>query len=629
MNSKQYKNSYKFFASIGLVVLIVCAISPLKTFASENNPSIVNPVVSNNYVIQLNSNDEQALKNNLSTSKIEKLFEFNSSVKFGNTYKFTSTKTLEQLRNDLSGQYISLDSDHEVKAGDIEVSALPNDPAFTTSSLNTDKQWGLVKANFIDAWEKTTGKKNITVAVIDTGVDASHEDLSGTRFVPGFNAIDDTRISGRVNSDDNGHGTLITGVIAATSNNNIGIAGAAPNISIMPIKALSSDGSGTSSKLSEAIVWAADHKADVINLSLGGIGFGHDKVLADAITYAFEKNIVIVAAAGNDVAITGGNLDNEPVFPICDDNGKNMVIGVTATDYHDLKPGFANYGKACVDVSAPGKRILSTINHDPASGGIASDAYAYASGTSLSVPFVSAQAALLRSLFPEASNKQIRDRIISTAENIDGLNLSQCANQSCKGLLGGGRIDVAKSLEEQILKLVDGDLARVAKTNNFYYINGGKKQIVSRFVQSQRFNYAEYKTVTLEDLSSFPEGSYAEPLDGTLVKTPSDGTVYYMEAGLRRPLSYQVFKMRQYNFSNIVTLPEAEVNSWIIGSFFSPPDGTIVRSKTKPTIYWVVNGSLRPLSYNFYTSKKLNKIPITYISDGDISKFPKGEAYIN
>ncbi|MDQ3018351.1 MAG: S8 family serine peptidase, partial [bacterium] len=115
---------------------------------------------------------------------------------------------------------------------------------------------------------------------------------------------------------------------------------------------------------------------------------------------------------------------------------------MTAADVNDLKPDFANYGKACVDVSAPGKRILSTINHDPATGGVSSDSYAYASGTSLAVPFVSAQAALLKSLYPFASNRQIRDRIISTADNIDMLNLSQCSGKSCVGFLGKGRINV-------------------------------------------------------------------------------------------------------------------------------------------------------------------------------------------
>lgn len=510
----------------------------------------------------------------------------------------------------------------------LEDAFFPNDPGFSKNGANIDKQWGLIKANFPQAWTKTTGSKKVIIAVIDTGLDGTHEDFQGAKLKTGYNVLTHKSMSGRSNSDDNGHGTLITGVIAAVADNDQGVAGAAFDVSIMPIKALNSSGSGSSSAIAEAIIWAADHKADVINLSLGGMGFAHDKVLANAITYAFEKNVVIVAAAGNDVAITGGNLDKEPVFPICNDNGKNMIIGVTATDVNDLKPTFANYGKACVDVSAPGRRILSTINHDPATGADSPDSYAYASGTSLAVPLVSAQAALLKSLYPNATNRQIRDRILSTAVNIDNLNLSQCAGQSCKGYLGAGRIDVAKSLEEQIINIADGDVVQVQGTNNFYYINGGKKQSIIPFVRSQRFAFAKIKTVPASELETFPEGSYAEPTDGTLVKSPNESSVYMMQNGLRSPVTYQVFTMRGYKFSDVVTLTNVEVGSWVVGSFVAPPDGTIIRSKTNQTIYWVVNGSIHPVNYKFYIDRGLNVFPVIYTSDNDISKFPKGNPYI-
>lgn len=505
---------------------------------------------------------------------------------------------------------------------------LPNDPGFTQNGTNIDKQWGLVKANFIQAWEKTTGKKNVVVAVIDTGIDGTHEDFEGTRFVKGYNVITKKAISGRSNSDDNGHGTLVAGVIAATADNDQGIVGAGYNLTLMPIKALNSSGSGSSSRISEAIVWATDHNADVINLSLGGLGFAHDTVLANAITYAFENNVVIVSAAGNDVAVTGGNLDKEPVFPICDDNGQNMIIGVTATDVNDLKPTFANFGKACVDVSAPGRRILSTINHDPATGGEAPNSYAYASGTSLAVPFVSAQAGLLRSLYPDASNKQIRDRIINSSDNIDNLNLSQCDGQSCKGYLGGGRINVAKSLETQIIGLDDNDLVQVSTTGELYLINGGKRQPVSPFVKNQRYLGVKIKPVSFSDIQTFPEGSWAEPNDGTLVKSSNDSTVYYMQTGLRRPLTYSVFQMRGFKFSDVVTLTNVEVGSWVEGSFLPPPDGTLIRTKTNPTVYWTVNGIIHPVNYKFFVDRGLNILPVLYTAESDIAKFPRGDAYI-
>lgn len=517
---------------------------------------------------------------------------------------------------------------YTIQVSDVKSFKLPNDPGFTKNGSNIDKQWGLVKAGFLQAWEKTTGSKKVIVAVIDTGVDATHVDLKKTKFVTGYNALTDKTISARSNSDDNGHGTLVTGVIAASTNNDLGIAGAAYGVSIMPIKALDDSGSGGSSQIAEAIIWAADHNASIINLSLGGLGFAHDKVLANAISYAFDKNIVIVAAAGNDVAVTGGNLDVEPVFPICNDNGKNMIIGVTATDVNDLKPSFANYGKACVDVSAPGKRIISTINHDPATGGELKNAYAYASGTSLAVPFVSAQAGLLKSLYPEATNRQIRDRIIATSENIDTLNISQCAGGSCKGLLGGGRINANLSLQDQIIIVKDGDVVTVEGSINYYLINGGKRQMISPFVKNQKFKNYPVKVIPNSDLEGFTEGSYAEPLDGTLVKMPNDNTIYYIETGLRRPVTGQVFNARGYRFTDVVTLTNVEVNSWIVGSFLTPPDGGLVRGLKNPTVYYIVNGSLHPVSAEYFASRQLGKLPLTKVPDSEIAKYPKGDAYL-
>jgi thermitase len=610
------------------VFLAVLAIGTSAFSAQAQVPSRVQvlPVLSQNYIVQLNDSNIDEFANLPQIENFRKVF-ISSAPAFANVYQFDSVLALDQLQKIFAGKNQYLEVNHRLSAGAVDA-FYPNDPGFTKNPENIDRQWGLLKANFPEAWTKTTGSRNVTVAVIDTGVDATHEDLQSTHFKTGYNVLTGKSLSTTKNSDDNGHGTLITGVIAAATDNNLGIAGAAFNVSIMPIKALDSAGSGSSSAIAQAIIWAADHDADVINLSLGGIGFAHDTTLANAITYAYNKNVVIVAAAGNDVAVTGGNLDKDPVFPICDDNGKNMIIGVTATDVNDLKPTFANFGKACVDVSAPGKRILSTINHDPATGGDSPDSYAYASGTSLAVPLVVAQAALLRSLYPNASNGQIRDRILATADNIDNLNLSQCAGLSCKGLLGAGRINVAKSLQEQIASLTDGDVVQVLGTDNFYYINGGKKQFIIPFVRNQRFAFSTIKTVSPAELTNFPDGSFAEPLNGTLIKSANDPAVYLMQNGLRNPVTYQVFTMRGLHFSDVVTLTNVEVDSWVLGNFLAPPDGTLIRSATNQTVYWVVNGTIHPINYKFYTDRGLNIFPVIYTSDKDIAKFPKGDPYI-
>ena len=612
----------KIFLAVFTSLLIAGGFVHAANYAAAKEESI--QPTEKRYVIKLTTADVSILRVIPGLNNIEQL-------SLDNTYRFSSETDLEVLRKGYDGFFEFLEVDG-VMVGTTHVkdvkSIYPNDPGFSKDPNNIDRQWGLHKAQFLKAWEKTTGDKNVVVAVIDTGLDGTHDDFARTKIKTGYNVLTQTAIKRRMNSDDNGHGTLISGVIAASANNDKGIAGAAYGVTLMPIKALDADGTGSSTDISEAIVWAADNDADVINLSLGGIGFAHDTVLANAITHAFNKNVVIVAAAGNDVAVTGGNLDKEPVFPICHDNGQNMIIGVTATDSKDLKPNFANYGKACVDVSAPGRRILSTVNIDPSNGGAAPDSYAYASGTSLAVPYVSSQAALLRSLYPNASNRQIRDRIIGTSDNIDSLNISQCANQSCAGLLGGGRINVAKSLEEQIAIISDGDVIEIIGTGQLFLINGGKRQLISPFVRNQRYAGVAAKLVISNDAQYFPEGSYAAPLDGTLIKMPNEPTIYYVHSGLRRPLTYQVFTMRGFKFSDVVTLTNVEVLSWIEGSLLAPPDGTIIRSTTNPTIYWVVNGILHPVNYKFYTERGLSIFPVVFTTENDISKFPRGESYI-
>jgi len=306
-----------------------------------------------------------------------------------------------------------------------------------------------------------------------------------------------------------------------------------------------------------------------------------------------------------------------------------MILGVTASDVSDHKPSFANYGKSCIDVSAPGKRILSTTNYDPATGAPAPNAYAYASGTSMAVPYVVGQAALLKAMFPESTNQQLRDRIVASADNIDNLNSTQCQG-ACQGLLGAGRINVERSFNEEISgpDIREGDLVRVSETNLLYYISGAKRHPVSAFVRTQRFAATPVKSVNLKDIEKFPEGVYAEPEDGTLIKEQTSPTVYYMAKGLRLPVTYQVFLLRRFDFAQVRTLTFTEVNSWVVGSFLAPPEGTLVRTVNNPTVYWVVGGVLHPVNYQFYVARALHIFPLIQVSDPDLTNLPKGDAFI-
>jgi hypothetical protein len=174
----------------------------------------------------------------------------------------------------------------------------------------------------------------------------------------------------------------------------------------------------------------------------------------------------------------------------------------------------------------------------------------------------------------------------------------------------------------------EGDLVQVQSAGQTYYITGGKRRPVSPFVKSQRFPNASPKSVALADLDKFPEGPYLEPLDGTLVKYDNDPTVYYMSKGLRLPVTGQVFGLYHFSFSDVHSLSYLEINSWLVGSFLTPPEGTLLRTVKSQTVYWTVGGVLHPINYGFYIGRGLNVFPVIYASDEDVKSFPKGEPYI-
>jgi serine protease len=275
-------------------------------------------------------------------------------------------KLLKTLRNSGLKNYIeSIEPDYIYKAF-----LAPNDPDYS-------KQWNLRGINVERAWEENQGE-GITVAVIDTGV-SRVPDLQETEFVEGYDFVNDKTDA----ADDNGHGTHVAGTIAQSTNNNYGVAGIAYKAKIMPLKVLSNGGGGTVGDIAEAIRFAADHGADVINLSLGG--GGDTAVLKEAIDYAYAKKVVIVAAAGN----SGNNSSSYPArYP--------HVIGVSALDASGNKAAYSNFG-AGVDISAPGgsnegKILQETI--DPVKGG--EPVFLGLQGTSMAAPHVAGVAALIK-----------------------------------------------------------------------------------------------------------------------------------------------------------------------------------------------------------------------------------------
>ncbi|WP_306335064.1 S8 family peptidase [Streptomyces sp. KL118A] len=267
------------------------------------------------------------------------------------------------------------------------------------------QQWALDALKLPAAWEKAKGDDTV-IAVVDTGADLDHPDLKG-RLVDGHDFVDGDDEP----KDMNGHGTHVSGIAAAHTDNGVGIAGGAPGAKIMPVRVLGPNGSGSDAHITQGIVWAAQHGADVINLSLGESGLMarllKGGILNQAIKTAHDKGAVVVAAAGND----GTALQPYKV--------RTPVLVVGASDRNGKPADFSNFG-AQQAVSAPGVDILSTLPTYTTKETLKNDSgYGDLSGTSMAAPYVSAVAALLHQQGRDPD--QIMSAIRDSAANPDKL----------------------------------------------------------------------------------------------------------------------------------------------------------------------------------------------------------------
>lgn len=256
-----------------------------------------------------------------------------------------------------------------------------------------DQQWTLPEIDALGGWDTANtilaggSPTPVTVAVIDTGVDAAHEDLAG-RVLPGHNSIKDAQNpNDSLDDTANGHGTHVAGVISAVFDNGKGIAGVAGGlpVKVLPVKVLDSAGIGTMYDISQGIRWAVENGANVVNLSLGGRLPDYPLTLSEAVKYAQDNGVLVVAAAGNDGKSVEG------FYPAC----LPGVISVGATGSNHQPAAFSNYGARLM---APGVDIISTL---PGSS------YGIMSGTSMAAPFVSGIAGILYSVFPNKTSSQI------------------------------------------------------------------------------------------------------------------------------------------------------------------------------------------------------------------------------
>jgi thermitase len=289
----------------------------------------------------------------------------------------------------------------------------PNDTYF-------DRQWGLenigqtingvagkvgADIDVPTAWDTT--QNGVKVAILDCGINESHPDLTGK-------VVDrqDFTNSASGTNDVYGHGTHVAGIVAAVTNNNEGVAGVCPGCLLLNGKVLDDNGSGAYSWIANGIIWAADNGAKVINLSLGGPA--SSTTLENAVNYAWNKGVVVVASAGN-------SNDSSKTYPAAYTNS----IAVAATDNQDNRAYFSSYGSKWVDVVAPGVYVFSTwkdatSNANPQPECYGTVCYKYASGTSMSTPMVAGVAGLVWKSDYNQSASSVRARIESTADKIPG-----------------------------------------------------------------------------------------------------------------------------------------------------------------------------------------------------------------
>lgn len=292
--------------------------------------------------------------------------------------------------------------------------------------------WGIKKIEARAGWDAFPGdmKYNMTVAVIDTGIDYNHEDLgynlwrkkdqSGKEFV-GYDFIHNDTLP----YDDQGHGSHTAGTIGAVGYNGIGVIGVAPAVNIMSLKFLGGEGGGTTSDAIRAIDYAIANGARVLSNSWGGSGDPENDALRDAIVRAEKADTLFVVAAGNEE--TDNDTSDSRSYPAS--FKLPNLISVLASDINDKKAYFSNYGPETTHIAAPGVNILSSVPGNQ---------YKAASGTSMACPHVAGAAALIWSMKPKWNYKQVRDLILSSVDKIDGMD---------QYVSTGGRLNVANAVK--------------------------------------------------------------------------------------------------------------------------------------------------------------------------------------
>ena len=441
---------------------------PVPAYSSEAYPEQATPAESNNTILmKLKPSQDSRLSESNVINRISKDIGVRSLRRFSHTgifeLKLNRGVSVDVAIHKLSRypEVLYAEPDYKLYASNI-----PNDPHFSLqwALKNTGQKGGMPGADIgaPDAWNISTGNRDIVVAVIDTGVDYTHPDLRDNIWTnPGETGIDDNGNDRATNGidddhdgyvddvhginaitgtgdpkDDYGHGTHCAGIIGGVGNNSVGIAGINWNVSIMPLKFLSSSGSGYTSDAIKCLEYVISMKENGTNIRVTSNswgGGGYSQALYDAIAATRDAGILFVAAAGN----SNLNTDYYKTYPSC--YNLTNIVSVAASDNTDKLAHFSNYGYSTVDVAAPGVDIYSTMPTYPVTMNAygLSENYCNLTGTSMATPYVSGLAALISAKNPSYNFLNTKNLILNTAEPVSDLE---------NKVLSGGRINAYDAL---------------------------------------------------------------------------------------------------------------------------------------------------------------------------------------
>lgn len=415
-------------------------------------------------------------------------------------------------------------------------------------------------------------KGNTKIGLIDTGVTSIPD--TAAQIGAGFNIIANNSNA----TDDNGHGTFISTIIASQVNNAQGIAGINDRATIIPIKVLAADGSGYLSDLIKGIQYAIDQNVAIINLSLATSSY--TSALNPIIEKAYQRGIIIVAAAGNG----GVNITSPTISPLNNDGNKNWIIGVGTVDNRGVKPGYANDGLG-VDVLAPGDDLL---------GYNASNILQYRSGTSISTAVVTGIISAWRDYY-------------GTLTPEDAMNLINSSSQN--------RV-ISMSVAMIKRTYPNGALIRTANSGVFIVKQGIKRPIIDPIVfLSYYYRWEDISIISQSVFDAIPTGDALSLREGLLIADKDK--VYVIEQGLKRPIaSPEVFLGLGYQWSNIQFPSQAVLNNHptgsLVGDMNTPPNGSVIYAEGTGA-YLVENGKKKPFNspYTFLSKYRWSDLMLT------------------